>query len=122
MKDFFKNIRYFISYIIALFFCFIIRISPRFIIRFYASLAAGCVYLMPSALKICCANIRVAFPEWNDRQVRSVAKKSIRGVILNFLEFIWMSDIPRRIERVCYVSDEVLQLLNECTQSNTRMI
>jgi len=122
MKDFFKNIRYFFSYLIALWFCFQIRISPRFMVRFYARIAAGCIRLMPSALKICTGNIKVAFPEWDEKRIHAVAVKSIRLVALNFLEFIWMSGIPRRIERVCKPTDEAMQKIKKYVEKNVRII
>ena len=122
MKDFFKNIRYFLSYLVALWFCLMVRIAPRFMVRFYASLVAKIVCLMPSALKICEANIRVAFPEWSEKKVRSTARTSIKYVALNFLEFIWMSGIPRRIEKVCVMPDDVKAKLKAYVADSARII
>ena len=91
-------------------------------LRFYAFLAARLVYLMPSALKICRANIQVAFPDWDKKQVRSTAGRSIQYVILNFLEFIWMSGIPRRIEKVCVLPDEFKERLSKYVADGVRII
>lgn len=117
-----KNIRYFLTYLLAVFFCAVIRISPRFMVRFHAWTAAHCVYLMPSALKICQANIQIAFPDWDADKVRRTAKTSIRMVILNFLEFIWMSGIPRRIEKVCQMPETTRQNLRKYADKNVRII
>ena len=122
MKDFFKNIRYFSSYMLALFFCFVIRLSPRWLVGVFARLAAGLVSLLPSTLKLCCANIKVAFPEWPEDKVRATARKSIQLVILNFLEFIWMSGIPRRIEKVCVLPEPTLSQLKKYVADGVRII
>jgi KDO2-lipid IV(A) lauroyltransferase len=43
-------------------------------------------------------------------------------MILNFLEFIWMSGIPRRIEKVCYLPVEVYGKVQQCGSEGTRII
>lgn len=122
MKDFFKNIRYFCSYLLALFFCLLIRISPRWMVRVFARMVAVGVAMMPSAMKLCRANIRVAFPEWEDKKVRLTAQKSIDLVVLNFLEFIWMSGIPKRIEKVCVLPEPTLSQLKKYVADGVRII
>ncbi len=122
MKDFFKNIRYFSSYLLAVFFCFLIRISPRFMVRFFARLTGSLVWCLPSMRKLCQANIQVAFPEWPRHKVRDTARESIRLVILNFLEFIWMSGIPRRIEKVCILPEPTLSTLKKYVSDGVRII
>lgn len=117
-----KNIRYFLTYLIALYFCFCVRIAPRFLVRFYAWLVAKVACLMPTAMKISEANIRVAFPEWNESQVRKTARTSIKYVALNFLEFIWMSGIPRRIEKVCVLPEPVKSQLKKYVADGVRII
>ena len=117
-----KNIRYFVTYLAALWFCLLIRIAPRFLIRFYAGLVARIVYCMPTAMKICEANIKIAFPEWEAGKIRKTARESIRLVALNFLEFIWMSGIPRRIEKVCEIPEKVFNELKEYSADEVRII
>ena len=43
-------------------------------------------------------------------------------MILNFLEFIWMSGIPRRIEKVCCLPVEVYGKVQQCGSEGTRII
>ena len=117
-----KNLRFFLTYLLALFFCGVIRISPRFMLRFFAMMGACGVYLIPSSLKLCRANIQVAFPDWTPSRTAKIARRSIYNMILNFLEFIWMSGIPRRIEKVCYLPVEVYGKVQQCGSEGTRII
>lgn len=122
MKKFLKNIRYLLAYILGLTFYCIVRIMFRSWLKLFAGLAAGIAMLFPGFMSVCKANIRVAFPDWDDKKVRRTALKSLYTVALNFLEFIWMSGIPRRIEKVCFVPDEVKQTLVDFVKNGVRII
>ncbi len=122
MKNFFKHIRYLLEYFLALFFYLLVRILPRWGVRWVARLGAWYMRLMPSALKICEANIRVAFPDWEDAQVRRTARESLFNIALNFLEFVWMTGRPKRIEAVCVLPEPTLSELKDYVSRQVRII
>lgn len=80
----------------------------------------GC---LPSARRLVCGNLRVAFPEWPEDKVRDVGRQSIRHTCLTLLEFAWFSSHPGRIrEAVVYGSDESRQLIQRVIAENIPLL
>lgn len=122
MKHFFKNIRHIFEYLFVLFFYMILRILPRAGVGGAARLCGWAMRLIPGALRICEANIRIAFPDWTPAQARTAARKSLYHVTLNFLEFAWMSGNRRRIERICAPDPAIVAHLREYAARGVRII
>lgn len=122
MKKVLKQFRHLLEYAVVLSFYGLIRILPRSGVRVLAHICAWCMARMPSAYKICEANIRVAFPEWDAARVHAVAKAGLFNISLNFLEFVWMTGKPRRIERVCVLPEPVKAELEDYVARGVRII
>lgn len=86
-----KKIRYFLEYIVVRAALGMVRILPHCAVKMLARLGGWGMALWPEAMKIACANIKVAFPELKPEEVRRIALKSFFNVAFNMTEFLWMS-------------------------------
>ena len=103
-----KKIKEFTLYIAAMAGYYIIRSLPAKAVPALARFLAHLVWLVPSVKKLVCANIRCAFPEWDDKRVKKTGFESIFNMLWNMIEFFWTDGRSERIER-CYVMPQVLK-------------
>ncbi len=94
-----RYVRYFLEYLAVLAFYYFIRILPHSMLFPTADFIGGLFFLFPSVRKLLCANIKVAFPEKDNCEVRRIASKSASNLILTLLEFFWFIDRPEMLER-----------------------
>ena len=122
MKKLFRNFRFLIEYFLILLPYLLMRISPHFTLRWFAACVSRGMFLLPSVRKLVTANVRTAFPEFTESKVRLVARKSLYNLVMNMLEFAWMTGVAKRIERWTFISDEVVKKLKSHTSKNERII
>lgn len=122
MKKLFRNFRFLIEYLLILLPYLLMRISPHFTLRWFASFVSRGMFLLPSVRKLVTANVRTAFPEFPENKVRLVARESLYNLVMNMLEFAWMTGVAKRIERWTFISDEVVKKLKSHTSKNERII
>ena len=111
MKKLFRNFRFLIEYLLILLPYLLMRISPHFTLRWFASFVSRGMFLLPSVRKLVTANVRTAFPEFPENKVRRVARESLYNLVMNMLEFAWMTGVGERIDRWTFISDEVVKKL-----------
>ncbi|MBQ7396141.1 MAG: hypothetical protein IJW08_06350 [Lentisphaeria bacterium] len=117
-----KKIREFFLYIAAMTAYYIIRSLPGCAVRPAARMLAYPAWMIPGVSRLVCANIRCAFPEWDEKQVKKVGFESIFNMLWNMIEFFWTDGRPHRIER-CYVMPDVLKnQLDGYSAKDVRMI
>lgn len=117
-----KKIRYFLEYIIVRAALGMVRILPHCAVKMLARLGGWGMALWPEAMKIACANIKVAFPELKPEEVRRIALKSFFNVAFNMTEFLWMSGRKKRIEKYTVIPEPVLSMLKNHVANNERII
>ena len=122
MKRLFRNFRFLIEYLLILLPYLLMRISPHFTLRWFASFVSRGMFLLPSVSKLVTANVRTAFPEFPENKVRRVARESLYNLAMNMLEFAWMTGVAKRIDRWTFISDEVVKKLKSHTSKNERII
>ncbi len=122
MKKLFRNFRFLIEYFVILIPYSLMRISPHFTLRWVAAFAGGSMFMVPSVRKLVTANVRTAFPEFPENEVRRVARKSLYNLVMNMFEFGWMTGVGKRIERWTYISDETVKKLKSHTSNDERII
>lgn len=103
-----KNIKYFIIYVAAMTAYNFIRILPAKMVPKLARMLAYLLWPIPAISKLICANIRCAFPEWDNKKVRKVGFESLFNLLWNMIEFFWTDGKKERIEQ-CYVMPDVLK-------------
>ena len=118
-----KKLRYFSVYCIALVLLKIFRILPHCSVKFVAVTVGGAITaLSKNNMRMACANIKVAFPELSAAEHKRIAKASIRNLIRNMGEFIWMAGIAKRIGRCTWLSPEITAMLRGHVERGERII
>ncbi len=70
--------------------CFpLVQILPLAVNHMLARSIGVLIYCMPWARKLVVANLAIAFPDWNDRRRKAVARRSLQNVCRSYLEFVW---------------------------------
>ena len=117
-----KKIRELILYIAAISAYNFIRILPGGAVPVLARIIARLGWLVPGVKKLVCANIRCAFPDWDEKKVRKTGFESVFNMLWNMIEFFWTDGRSERIER-CYVMPKVLKdKLDYYSERGIRMI
>jgi len=91
-------LRFFLEYIAVLPLYWFIRILPHSLLFPFAKFAGSIFFLLPSVRRLLCANIRIAFPDKDESEIRGIASRSASNLILALLEFFWFIDRPAKIE------------------------
>ena len=65
------------------------------------------VYMIPSQKKLVMTNLKLAFPEKDDAELKKIGKKSVQGLALSFIEFIWFYKSIKKMQKYIHVPDEV---------------
>ena len=86
-----RGLRFFLEYAGVMIFYCSIRILPLNAIRTISNISGRFLYLLPGFRKLCCANIRTAFPEKPDCEIRRIAMESLQNMVQTILELFWFS-------------------------------
>ncbi len=113
----FRKIKAYIEYLLAFGAFKLMGILPY---RSFASLGrifGGLLYLIPGFGSLCRTNIRVAFPEKSEREVREIARRSLENLVRTLCEFFWATAHPQDFA-------EIVDLTNcrECAEKGLRMM
>jgi KDO2-lipid IV(A) lauroyltransferase len=122
MKKLFRNFRFLIEYFLILIPYSLMRISPHFTLCWAAAFAGRIMFMIPAVRKLVAANVRAAFPEIPENEVRRIARESLRNLVMNLLEFAWMTGAGKRIERWTCISDEIVKKLKSHVSNGERII
>jgi lauroyl/myristoyl acyltransferase len=58
------------------------------------------LYLFPRPRRLSCVNIKIAFPEKKDREIRRIAMSSMQNVCQTILELFWFSGRQERLLKI----------------------
>lgn len=104
--NFFKKLklaRYFIEYLFVAVFIYSIKVLPLKVNYLLAWIAGTFMYFfVPSCRNLVMSNLRVAFPDKNEDELKKIGRESLKNTILIVLEFSWFSGSAERIRK--YVS------------------
>ncbi len=117
-----RKLRYLIEFAIIWLPYRIIRISPRVTLAPFSRLIARIMIIIPGIHRLTIANIRVAFPKLSDAEVRHIGRESLFHLLLNLLEFVWMSDNPGRIEQCTCLPSPIVERLRAHVAAGERII
>lgn len=93
-----KNIRARLEYLAAIGACRLIGSMKRKSLTSFARAAGRIMYWIPGFGSLCIKNIRAAFPEMSEKEVRSTALKSLQNLVLTLCEFFWIKKHPEEFE------------------------
>lgn len=117
-----KPIRYVFEYIGAMMIYYPIRIMPLKMVFVFADFIGLFLYLAPSFRKLVKANLKIAFPEKEDCEIRKIARKNATNLILFTLEFFWFIDRHNKLKKLMDFTEELKQLIDHCAKNKTGLI
>lgn len=118
-----KNIRFLLEYIVVIIPYHLIRALPRRGLYLLAVTVGTVGYgIAPGIRKLIQANLKAAFPEKEDGEIRRIARKSFFNTIYNLLDFIWMMGKPKRIEKYTCLPPDVFRQLRDCVENDVRIL
>jgi len=125
MKKFLKKlrpIRYFFEYIGVMIIYYPVRMMPLKMVFAFADFLGFFLYLAPSFRKLVKANLKIAFPEKTDCEIRKIARRTATNITLFTLEFFWFTNRHDKLDKLMYMSDEQKKLMAECKENKTGLI
>lgn len=117
-----KKLGQFIFYLAVVAAFKLLRATPRALLKLLAHGAGNLLYLWPEAGKVTRANLRAAFPEKSEKEVRRIARASIFNLLYNIVEFLWMCGNTKRIERCCTIPEPLRSFLADQVKEQRRII
>lgn len=93
-----KNIRARFEYLGALGVCRLIGSMKRSSLASFSRGVGWIMYHIPGFGSLCVENIRAAFPEMSEKEVRATALRSIQNLLLTLCEFFWIKRHPDEFE------------------------
>lgn len=118
----FSNSGYYLIYLIVLIPYEIIRHMPHGVIKGGAWIGGQIMNWIPSIRNLARANLRIAFPEYSEAEVRRVACCSLCNLARNIVEFVWLNGHAERIERCYSLLPEVAEKLKGHVARGERLI
>ncbi len=86
-----KRCRFLAEYAGVLAACAAIRIAPLPVIRLFASIAGFVLFCVPVFRRLIRANLRVAFPNMEECEIRRITFENTKNTVLAVLELVWFS-------------------------------
>lgn len=102
----FETLRQLLEYWAVLSAFFIMHKIPLGFSRAIAPLFGWLAYLAPGFGKIALMNVRAAFPEKSDAEVRSVTRASFAHLFLTFMEFFWIKGRSEQFKEIVECEEE----------------
>ena len=118
----FLKIRHLIEYGFILILYGLLKIQPRFILKIVAYCWGTVIYRLPGVYKLVNANIKTAFPEKDIHEIRRIGRMSLVNNIRNMLEFFWMTNNKRRIEKCTLIPPDVLEMLKSYAHKDGKRV
>ena len=117
-----KPIRYIFEYIGVMIIYYPVRMMPLKMVFAFADFIGFFLYLFPPFRKIVQANLKVAFPEKENREIRKLARKNATNLILFTLEFFWFINRHDKLKEIMYFSDDLKNLIADCNKKKIGLI
>ncbi len=96
----FKKIRYPFEYAAVLVVRAVVRAMPLGFIAFVGRMAGALIFMLPPFRRLTCANLRIAFPEKSECEIRGIARESLQNVSRTVLELFWFSGRQEYLHRI----------------------
>jgi KDO2-lipid IV(A) lauroyltransferase len=112
----------FLVYLIVLVPYTIICHLPYKAVKGLAFLSGSIMDLIPSIRKLVRANIHAAMPELPPQEVARICRQSLKNLVWNLLEFIWVDGDIKRINRCYYMRQDTIELHRKAKAEGKRFI
>ena len=112
----FRKIKAYAEYLFALGAFKLMGVLPY---RSFASLGrifGGLLYFIPGFGSLCRTNIRAAFPEKSEKEIRKIARRSLENLVRTLCEFFWATAHPQEFAEIVDLTD-----CRACAEKGLRM-
>jgi len=120
--DVLKSLRFLIEYAVVIFFLLLIKPLPRCVLVFVSAVVGQILFWVPPFRKLVLANLRVAFPDYNDARIRQIGRDSFVNLIRTLLEFFWFTGAPERILRHVIIDPDAQSMLDVHRQAGENIV
>lgn len=89
-----------------------LRVVPFCVIRLLTKIAGYLFWIFGWPIRrVIIANLKVAFPEWTEKERRKVGRRSLQNLFMSVGEICWMTGSPKRVRHHVFTPDNVVQRL-----------
>jgi KDO2-lipid IV(A) lauroyltransferase len=113
IKRVFKKVRYIFEYAGVLFLYGCVKLLPYRGVVAISGLGGFILYLIPPFRKLVSANLRVAFPEKEEKEIRRLTRGNLKNTTLLALEFFWFRRNGKKVDASVRFDDGCLKMLDE---------
>ncbi len=106
----FRPLRYFFEYLGAWLALRTLALAPHSALRHMASLVGLFLWATPNFRRIVLANLRIAFPDKTERELRAIARENANQTPLTVLELFWFSMHPKALDSLVDFPEKCLEL------------
>lgn len=117
-----KEIRHFFEYIGALIVYHSIRGLPHCFIVALSNFAGQLLILLPNVRKLIQSNLRIAFPEKENWEIRKLARKNAISTILALCDFFWFIDRDEKIAKYIDFSSDSKKISDKYTNDGKGLL
>ena len=118
----FKAIRHFAEYLLVLCAYTAVRWLPHEMVFKISSFCGFFLYMLPSVRCIAKANLKIFFPEKNDREISSIARESVSNIVLSVAELFWFSGRPEKIREYLDFDPAIAREWESCVKDGRGLI
>ncbi len=122
LKKLVKSIRYLLEYSGVMVVYWIIAVLPHGGLFVLADTGGFFLYLIPQFRKLIKANLIVAFPEKDIREIKRIARKSATNIVLTPLEFLWFVGKEDKLDSLVQYRIEEAELTGKYIVNGTGAI
>lgn len=108
-----KNFRYYLEYIPVLIVMKLAERTPRRVFHFFAFFIARIGAFLPPFGGLVRKNLRAAFPERSEREIRRMSRESLNSLFLTICEFFWFHNRPDVIGKLVRLTPEYHRTVEE---------
>ena len=117
-----RKIVFYLEYLAAKTLAGGVRLLPKSWLPKLAVAAEFCFRVARPYYRLVGANLRAAFPDLAPPEVDRIRRESLRNMLRNFIEFVWMNGDPERVARCCYPPPEIKAMLKAHVDAGRRII
>ena len=116
MKRFFQ----YLLYLIAKGVMFLMEHTPRRCFTLLSTAAGGIASLIPAFGGLVRTNLRCAFPEKSEQEIRRMARKSLESLCQTVCEFFWLHNKPEKVHELIDIQPDLQNIMDELKLSKEK--
>jgi len=113
MKRFFA----YLQYLLVKGFMRLMELMPRGFFYAFSGLLSRLASPLPAFGGLVRTNLRCAFPEKSEREIRVMARESLKSLCLTLCEFFWLHNKPEKVRELLEIQPELQEVLDDVAEA-----